>query len=160
MFRCGQYVHHKTDNLGAGRIVRITLEQFLTDQDTIESAIIYTVTWLDQRIQSRHMTEDLVASAHSVPKFTTKEEADAWLEGQLSGGGWVGTVEDTNAVVAEAIDQAAQQLVAEASTARVRCGSSDCGCMDCVGYFDDEKSFQHSASAACGCEDRGCPCSR
>jgi hypothetical protein len=160
VFRCGQYVHHKTNNVGAGRIIRVIVEQILADDDSIHANVNYAVRWLDQDgMVAIHGPQDLVASAHTVPSFATPEEADAWMESQLAGGGWVGNVEDTNAVVAEIVQQASSQLVAEATEARLECGSDGCFCLDCASYTEDGE-YRHSASMTCTCADRGCGCAR
>jgi len=161
MFEPGDYVRHSEANIGTGQVIAISAHRVLGKDNKIRAYISYSVRWLDQdgRV-SDHSPEQLAPSVRSVPKFTSVEEADAWMEAQRSGGAWMSAVEDTNATVATILDRTAAEIAADAEAmSQRRCGGQLCGCQDCTKVAgDDPRELMHVGS--CQCEARGCPCSQ
>lgn len=162
MFRIAQYVRHASTDHGTGQIVEIRMRQSLQGDGTIANAVTYLVKWLDLgggRLLP-HAGDELVASMRDVPKFSSPEEAEEWMEAQREGGQWVNTAEDFNARVADVMQAHAAQVAVEAEQAfKAACGTLECGCQDCVSYTDTS-GFQHVPAHGCECQQRGCGCVR
>lgn len=163
MFKPGAYVRHNHHNLGTGQVRRVVAVQDLdTATQKVKSSLFYEVTWIEQDGQvSRETDASIAPSAREVPQFESIEEAEAWMEAQRSGGGWVNSAEDTNAVVATILDQTAAQAAEEAASAtNTRCGGPMCQCQDCVRVEHPADPLATLHVGSCNCEARGCPCSQ
>ncbi len=161
MFKPGDHVRHNTANIGTGQVVRTAAFQELRPDGKVVSYLRYDVRWLDQNGQvSREVPEALSPSVRNVPEFASVEEADAWMESQMAGGGWTAAAEDSNATVATILDRTAAEVAAEAEASLDnRCGGKNCECQDCVCYEDPQTLLrEHAASFGCSCSERGCPC--
>lgn len=109
-FQIGQYVRHATKDQGTGKIVGINYLISINEKtNKVDHSTVYAVRWLDLTVVNSMLNPieslpatSLRASARSVPKFATPEEAEAWLEEQQNPGGWVGKVEDSAASVGDA----------------------------------------------------------
>lgn len=165
MFKPGDYVRHNVANLGTGQVIRTVAVQELSNKSgAVTSYLYYEVSWFDQEGRmSREMPDALAPSVRNVPEFATVEEADAWMESQMAGGGWTSSAEDSNATVATILDRTAAEVAREAEASLDnRCGGKNCECQDCVRYENPDQpgDFEHATSWGCSCEMRDCPCLR
>lgn len=161
VFNIGQYVRCKVEDRGTGKIELIRHETTLDRKGGVHESILYGVTWLDkefaptgQPMRTLELAEDLASSARGVPKFTTVEEAEAWLEQQNSPGNWTAKIEDSQATTSDMINT----MIDEALTVLTHhaCGEPPCDCLDCFRVADGQG--EHIVGMGCGCTEQGCPC--
>ena len=100
-FNIGSYVRAVGKDNGTGLIVAVNNADLLEeDTNRVYHQRVYQVHWLDMKdatgnsLYAYHSEEELAPSSRSVPKFTSQEEADAWMEQQTQPGRWVGKVQD------------------------------------------------------------------
>jgi hypothetical protein len=119
-FHVGQYVRDTTGtNSGTGQINSSAEINYLNAKDgKVHKREEYIVTWLDvDGRQTQMRPQDLAPSARAVPEsFATPEEAEAWMEEQASGGGWIDKVDDDLATIGELPEKMAQEAVEQALT--------------------------------------------
>ena len=94
----GAYVRAVGEDMGTGLVVAVGESECLDEKtNKIHFQRVYHVHWLDMNEGTayRFVAEDaLMPSSRSVPKFTTPEEAEAWMEAQLQPGNWTGKAQD------------------------------------------------------------------
>lgn len=144
----GEYVRSTKEDRGTGKVNIVRVEEYTGPDRKIHSRTSYKVQWLDLRggdkatVLSWETDDTIQASARNVPKFTSVEEAEAWLEQQSQPGNWVDKVEDLNATAADV-----------ATRVKCACGTSPCDCRGCITINEE-----HIRSDNCHCEDTGCEC--
>lgn len=115
-FRVGAYVRKVGDDMGTGIIVAVGESDVLEEKtNRVFHQRVYHVHWLQMNNGDLYSTEPeamLAASARSVPKFESIEEAEAWMAQQLQPGNWTGAAQDA-ADSASDLDVALQQLLDE-----------------------------------------------
>lgn len=152
-FQVGQYVRHGKEDRGTGKVEVVRVSESIGKDKKIHRATEYVVHWLDLKSTSMAMgasqgvksveTEDTIQlSARNVPKFSSVEEAEAWIEQQNQPGGWIDKVEDLNATAADV-----------ATRVKCACGTIPCECRGCITINEE-----HIRSDSCYCEDTGCEC--
>jgi len=156
-FKVGAYVRHVGKDLGTGKVWLIRQETYLNPQtNQVEERTWYQVEWMDMKNIDTLMPPmtmltdaDLEPSARAVPKFSTPEEAEAWMARQVEPGNWIGKVEDAQA----SIDEMLTAVVLDEAATIGTSGSAECGCLDCF-----TENGQHVAVYGCQCEMKDCPC--
>jgi hypothetical protein len=129
-FHVGQYVRDTTGtNSGTGQVQSSAEIEYLHIDGKVHRKEEYIVRWLDCDGRLTPMyPNDMAASARSVPKFSTQEEAEAWFEQQADGGGWIDKVDDDLATAGElpgklalegAQEVLAEQAVSDAVQAKI-----------------------------------------
>jgi hypothetical protein len=118
-FNIGSYVRAVGRDNGTGLIVAVGDSDVLDEKtNKVYHQRVYHVHWLDMKnpagetIYSFHAESDLAASARSVPKFATAEEAEAWMEAQTQPGNWVAAAQDATNSSSD-MDVALQQILEE-----------------------------------------------
>jgi hypothetical protein len=115
----GSYVRRVGADNGTGLVVAINDCDALDEKTSkVYHQRIYQVHWLDQKdpngdsIYAFHAESDLAPSSRSVPKFSSMEEAEAWMEKQTQPGNWTGKAQDA-ADSASDLDVALMKMLEE-----------------------------------------------
>jgi len=94
----GSYVRRVGEDFGTGIIVSVGDSDVLDEKSQkVHHQRVYYVHWLDMNegtVYSFHPESHLAPSSRSVPKFSSMEEAEAWMESQTSPGNWTGKAQD------------------------------------------------------------------
>jgi hypothetical protein len=119
LFNVGSYVRAVGRDNGTGLIVGVGDSDVLDEKtNKVYHQRIYHVHWLDMKdkagntIYTFHAESDIAPSSRSVPKFSSMEEAEAWMEQQTQPGNWTGKAQDA-ADSSSDMDVALQKLLEE-----------------------------------------------
>ncbi len=121
-FNIGAYVRAVGADHGTGLVVAVNDGQVLDEKtNKVYRQRVYQVHWLDTKdatgnsVYAFHSESELAPSSRSVPKFSSQEEADAWMEKQTETGNWTGSVQDATDSASD-LDVALQKILEEGTT--------------------------------------------
>jgi hypothetical protein len=121
-FNIGSYVRAVGRDNGTGLVVAINDGSVLDEKtNKVYRQRVYQVHWLDIKdatgntVYAFHAESELASSSRSVPKFSSAEEAEAWMEQQVEPGNWTGSAQDA-ADSASDLDIALQKILEEGQT--------------------------------------------
>jgi len=117
----GSYVRKVGSDNGTGIVVGIGDYDLLDEKTSkVYHQRTYHVHWLDLKNQAGdtiyqfHPESDLAPSSRSVPKFASEEEAEAWMEKQVSPGNWTDKAQDATDSASD-MDVALRKMLEEGS---------------------------------------------
>lgn len=112
----GAYVRMEGQDMGTGIVVCINDSDVLDERtNKVFHQRVYQVHWLDMNDGTTygfHAENEIKPSSRSVPKFASEEEAEAWMDAQVTPGNWTAAAQDATDSASD-MDVALQKMLEE-----------------------------------------------